>query len=841
MKVRITKLPQAQSGLEVKMKDQRSGLGLNSNMTPWGAVVGKMSEPSVQVNSTLQPVPYWLANVEAEKGEVAMLPDKSGIPNTFKIGGNKHYNGGTPLNIPNDSFIFSDTPGMKIKDPAILKMFGTSSKSATPADLAKKYDINQFKKVLADPTTDKLQKETAEVMIANYNMKLAKLGLLQESKKGFPQGLPKIAMPYIESLNIDPSQFAAMNPQGQPQNTSDNEYAKYGMFMQKGGIQTLGDTIKNYRNDPNRYIVPFKANMEDLTVGVRNRNDNRDLNTEGAIFSTYEAFNTPDKVVDRHFDKWLRIKNGKIDVLSSKDEADPSDIITGTYGHKVKSINRNIKYYVKGFNNTLGYNTPDNKQGNIKVFGDNGTNTLGGYQGGKLILTTPDHQNPKIVYGSPDIIEKEIENYKKEHNIPWVWALDSDGKAFEQTYQTLNKKITGKELNANDNTNSKGGNFIYLKPNGEVTHKTPEKPALIPPGTITGPSNMIDHNIYNVKSKDPVNTNSEDPNSFSNHLGEMWNSLKTEGLGNTAQQIWNGLTTPNDVTPVQVTHSENEVPSAYLPNFPENKEKTKLPYPFKHQKDYLPLLPTQPADEVPWQSHGIIGYDKPLSKVPPTPGFGRGSGGYDNVKLISNNESKFAAKYPKYYQAYREALNSGDPSKMKQMANVLNNYDVPNSLGWIHDSDQDVFQNLASILKEHADKKPVSNIKDPNENGSKITEMFADYYKQSKSETDPIKKVILEGKMNEISDYLPSYRKQVQQSYVKYNNDTENKSYPLYSKSELNDINELYSKYKSENLSQPASVKPVTNSNKPVKTSTPKSKTSKPIVDKDGYEWVTKN
>lgn len=235
-RVIITKLPQAQSGLDVKMQGLKAGLGFNANTMPWAVMAGHMSAPDVEVNSTLKPVPRSKANVEAEKGEIASVPGEGGIPSTFKIAGERHHSGGTPLNLPKDSFIFSDTNAMKIKDPEILAQFGiTTTSNMTPAGIAKKYDVNKWKGILADPDTDDIQRKTAEMMISNYNLKLAKLGLVQESKKGFPQGIPQVAMPYIESLQIKPDDMVDMNPGFGGTNEMMDNMAEYGGFLQKGG------------------------------------------------------------------------------------------------------------------------------------------------------------------------------------------------------------------------------------------------------------------------------------------------------------------------------------------------------------------------------------------------------------------------------------------------------------------------------------------------------------------------------------------------------------------------------------------------------------------------------
>ena len=230
-RVIITKLPQAKSGVEVKLDGLRAGLGFNANVMPWPIMAGKMSEPATDVNKTLKPVPRNLANLEAEKDEIAMIPDKGGIPSTFVIGGKRHHSGGTPLFLPTDSFIFSDTAKMRIKDPVILAQFGMPYRKSgyTPAEIAKKYDINKYKKILADPDTDRLQRETAELMIANNNLKLAKLAIYQESMKGFPQGMPQVGMPYLEEMEIDPAQFVQENPgQGEDETEEADNMSRFG-------------------------------------------------------------------------------------------------------------------------------------------------------------------------------------------------------------------------------------------------------------------------------------------------------------------------------------------------------------------------------------------------------------------------------------------------------------------------------------------------------------------------------------------------------------------------------------------------------------------------------------
>lgn len=157
------------------------------------------------VKDSISAVPRGEANLEAEGGETAFGPiSGQSIPDHVKIKGKRHHEGGVPLNLPDDTFIFSDTASLRINDPAVLAMFNKTPKKGgyTPAELAKPYNINKYKSILLDPDTGKLERNTATIMIKNYVMKLGALALVQESMKGFPQGIPTMAKPYMEANGI---------------------------------------------------------------------------------------------------------------------------------------------------------------------------------------------------------------------------------------------------------------------------------------------------------------------------------------------------------------------------------------------------------------------------------------------------------------------------------------------------------------------------------------------------------------------------------------------------------------------------------------------------------------
>ena len=217
MKVRIKnlgKLRQAAYG------GQQPDGALDVTPTSFGGSMASAQE-GVQVQKTLTRESREEANLEAEGGETAFGPISGDtIPDHMVIKGPRHSSGGVPLNLPDDTFIFSDTRKMKISDPSVLAMFGKKKKKGgyTPADLAKPYDIQKYKAILMDPESDDKAVSTAQMMIQNYVLKLGALALAQEAKKGFPQGIPEMARPYMEANGIADEDLLPEQPQQeQPQ------------------------------------------------------------------------------------------------------------------------------------------------------------------------------------------------------------------------------------------------------------------------------------------------------------------------------------------------------------------------------------------------------------------------------------------------------------------------------------------------------------------------------------------------------------------------------------------------------------------------------------------------
>lgn len=208
-KVRIKQLPKARMGYQV------NGALKNDSYSMSGTDYKRSgNNNSIRPQKSIGKVPRNEANLEAEGGETVLGDiNFDGFPEHYTIKGPRHAQGGVPLKLPEDTFIFSDFREMKINDPDLLEKFGKivkkaeKQKSYTPAQLAKQYDINHYRTILQDPDSDELDIKTAELMIRNYNMKLGALALAQEAKKGFPQGIPMIAQPFMEANGLSEEDF----------------------------------------------------------------------------------------------------------------------------------------------------------------------------------------------------------------------------------------------------------------------------------------------------------------------------------------------------------------------------------------------------------------------------------------------------------------------------------------------------------------------------------------------------------------------------------------------------------------------------------------------------------
>lgn len=209
-----------------------------SMYTPGHIETNNTGTDSQKVTDSVKPVDRDKATIEAEAGEVLIQPGLEGI---YKIKGNPHSKGGTPLHVEPGSFIVSDDTSLAFsksdKELFDFKKGSSNRKSDnTPAKVLMREvnpkEYNTYMTILQDPQKDSIAKRTAEIMLQKYQEKIGQVALLQEAKKGAPDGLPE---------------FAAAPPM--PTEQIENKLAMFrrgGTVLpkaQKGGYNSYGDVF----------------------------------------------------------------------------------------------------------------------------------------------------------------------------------------------------------------------------------------------------------------------------------------------------------------------------------------------------------------------------------------------------------------------------------------------------------------------------------------------------------------------------------------------------------------------------------------------------------------------
>jgi hypothetical protein len=293
----------------MKRKVRIKSLPKGYHMMPDGTVMkdsAHMAEGG-SVNKNLSPIPRGMANLEAEKGEVAMTDlGKTGQMGLYEIGGERHSNGGTPLNLDPGSFIYSDTRKMKIKDPQFLAKYGKSTPT-TPAKLVKPFlKMNDFTNTLYDQNADPIQKRTAQTMIDNYKDKAGEIAFYQEAMKGFPQGIPAVAADYAEGIMGAPmAAYGGYIPKAQD-----------GITLYPGGKTKAGTVTPTGKENIFDRDIDYLSQWESAIPGVTNLSNKQ---AQEKIYD-YMLQNEPDVVRNMWGTYGLTAKGLKDPSLKSKYE-----------------------------------------------------------------------------------------------------------------------------------------------------------------------------------------------------------------------------------------------------------------------------------------------------------------------------------------------------------------------------------------------------------------------------------------------------------------------------------------------------------------------------------------
>ena len=304
MKVNINKLPAVFSIRDGKVYQDG---GTTGNQSDYGLVTYPQLDPFAtgdamsKVNYSINAVPRDEANLEAEKGETVLTDlNDDGNFELYEIQGKRHHQGGTPLHLPPQSFIYSDTPAMKFSKYELAEMGLESKKRLTPAAVSKKYQLNNFMGLLDDESSDYITRDTAEYMIGKNKRALSQLAFLQEAKKEFdsydstginltyshflPIGTLKLSSTYLKNAYDEPETFLSVSK------IRDDESFVNSISLEGQIIQLL-PFIKNSKISEGVFYT-LKLRQSDVSSNIQNHDVERKFFTMGLTkrFNLNELF-----------------------------------------------------------------------------------------------------------------------------------------------------------------------------------------------------------------------------------------------------------------------------------------------------------------------------------------------------------------------------------------------------------------------------------------------------------------------------------------------------------------------------------------------------------------------
>tara|TARA_R110002096_G_scaffold41903_4_gene113031 strand:- start:23059 stop:25917 length:2859 start_codon:yes stop_codon:yes gene_type:complete len=220
-KIKINKLPKGFELVDGKVQESKSmqeGGMITGDQADYGLVTTPQTYyGSTNFNNTkddsvrysLSSVPRDNANVEAEGGETVLTDlNDDGNFGLYDITGPRHSKGGVPMFLPEQSFIYSDTPKLKFGKEEMSEL-DIAGDRKTPAKLSKRFGLNDYYGELDSQYADNISSLSAELMLKKNMSDLSKLAFMQESKKSFSDGVPLAAHPYLVSIGEDPIKFTA--------------------------------------------------------------------------------------------------------------------------------------------------------------------------------------------------------------------------------------------------------------------------------------------------------------------------------------------------------------------------------------------------------------------------------------------------------------------------------------------------------------------------------------------------------------------------------------------------------------------------------------------------------
>ena len=177
--------------VESKSHGGSTGDQIDYGLTKYGSnssygSIGTQDPGYQNIRYSLSSVPREEATIEAEGGETVLTDlNNDGNFGLYDIKGPRHSSGGVPMFLPEQSYVFSDTPKMRMNRDELAEFGIESRKKMTPASVSRKYQLNKYYGLLNDEYADKIQANSAENMLKKNMLSLSKLAFGQEAKRIF--------------------------------------------------------------------------------------------------------------------------------------------------------------------------------------------------------------------------------------------------------------------------------------------------------------------------------------------------------------------------------------------------------------------------------------------------------------------------------------------------------------------------------------------------------------------------------------------------------------------------------------------------------------------------------
>lgn len=150
------------------------------------------------INTTIKPIDEYNATAEIEKSELVFNPNTLTL---HKALGKSHAKGGTPVNLENGSFIFSNYNKLKFNNDDKKEMgFQSNKTKKTPSQVLEnelagglKHHNSMVNILKNENNYDPIAQRTAQLMLDKNLNKIGRVAFKQEEIKGFPDGLPRIS------------------------------------------------------------------------------------------------------------------------------------------------------------------------------------------------------------------------------------------------------------------------------------------------------------------------------------------------------------------------------------------------------------------------------------------------------------------------------------------------------------------------------------------------------------------------------------------------------------------------------------------------------------------------